>query len=132
MTTKDKITNYRKQLHISALGSQVHHLSDKAATEGLSYLEFAAKILETDFEHRNKSDMIRKVKAAKLLSSHQLQGYDCAQSEGIPPAKLQQLKEPTCLDQNFNLVIMGPNGVENLFLAPVFTIMRFKMVTAQN
>lgn len=35
----------------------------------------------------------------------------------MQPAKLQQLKELTWLDQNFNLVIMGSNGVRKSLLA---------------
>jgi DNA replication protein DnaC len=61
--------------------------------------------------------MLRKIKFAKLPAMHNLQAYDCAQAEGMPPAKLQQLKELTWLDQNFNLVIMGPNGVGKSLLA---------------
>jgi DNA replication protein DnaC len=57
------------------------------------------------------------LKFAKLPAMHDLQAYDCAQAEGMPPAKLQQLKELTWLDQNFNLVIMGPNGVGKSLLA---------------
>jgi len=117
MKMKNKIDGYCKQLHLSALGAQIHKLSDQAASDGLGYLEFATKLLETEIDHRNENDMIRKIKAAKLPSAHELNGYDCAQSEGMPPAKLQQLKELTWLDQNFNLVIMGPNGVGKSFLS---------------
>lgn len=117
MKVKNKIGIHCKQLRLSAIGEQVQQLADNAAEEGISYLEFAARLLETEITHRNQNDMLRKVKAAKLPTMHELRAYDCAQSEGMPPAKLQQLKELTWLDQNFNLVVMGPNGVGKSFLA---------------
>jgi DNA replication protein DnaC len=101
MKVKNKIDQHCKQLRLSALGGQVQHLADAAAAEGISYLEFASRLLETEIAHRNQNEMLRKIKFA----------------DGMPPAKLQQLKELTWLDQNFNLVIMGPNGVGKSLLA---------------
>jgi DNA replication protein DnaC len=117
MKIKTKIDQHCKQLRLSAIGGQVQQLADNAATEGISYLEFAARLLETEIEHRNQNDMLRKVKLAKLPASHELQAYDCSQVDGMPPAKLQQLKELNWLEQNFNLVVMGPNGVGKTLLA---------------
>ncbi len=117
MKVKNKIDMHCKQLRLSALGGQVQQLADAAAAEGISYLEFAGRLLETEIAYRNHNDMLRKIKFARLPAMHNLQAYDCSQAEGMPPAKLQQLKELTWLDQNFNLVIMGPNGVGKSLLA---------------
>ena len=117
MKVKNKIDMYCKQLRLSAIGGQVQQLADNAATDGISYLEFATRLLETEISYRNQNDMLRKIKMAKLPPIHDLRDFDCAQVEGMPPAKLEQLKELTWLDQNFNLVIMGPNGVGKSLLA---------------
>jgi DNA replication protein DnaC len=45
------------------------------------------------------------------------QNYAGSLVDGMPPARLEQLKELTWLDQNFNMVIMGPNGIGKMFLA---------------
>jgi hypothetical protein len=130
MRVKNKIDQHCKQLRLSALGGQVQHLADVAAAEGISYLEFAGRLLETEIAYRNKNDMLRKIKFARLPALHKLQAYDCAQAEGMPPAKLQQLKELTWLDQNFNLVVMGPNGVgKNPCWLQDYVTMRLKMAT---
>jgi DNA replication protein DnaC len=119
MKTKDKhrISSHCKQLRLSAIADQAEQLADTASAEGISYLEFASRLLETEITRRNLNEMARKEKAARLPVMHELMAYDCAQTEGMPPAKLQQLKELTWLEQNFNLVIMGPNGVGKSFLA---------------
>ena len=117
MKANNKIRTHCKQLRLSAIAEQIQQLSDNAAAEGISYLEFASRLLETEINHRYQNDLRRKVKSARLPASHELKAYDCGQTEGMPPAKLQQLKELTWLDQNFNLVVMGPNGVGKTFLA---------------
>jgi DNA replication protein DnaC len=117
MKVKNNIALHCKQLRLTAIADQVHQLADTAATEEVSYLEFAARLLETEINYRHHNDMLRKIKVARLPASHELQGYDCGQVDGMPPAKLQQLKELNWLDQNFNLVVMGPNGVGKSFLA---------------
>ncbi len=78
MKIKNTIDQHCKQLHLSALGGQVQHLADAAATEGISYLEFAGRLLQIEITHRNQNEMLRKIKFAKLPAMHDLQAYDCA------------------------------------------------------
>lgn len=90
MKVKNKIDQRCKQLRLSAIGGQVQQLADLVASEGISYLDFAARLLETEIAHRNQNDMFRKIKAARLPALHELQAYDCSQAEGMPPAKLKR------------------------------------------
>jgi DNA replication protein DnaC len=117
MTTKDKIISHCKQLRLKAIGEQVQQLADQAASNGTSYLDFAAKLLDTEIKHRHSRDLINKIRIAKLPASHDLQQYDCACVEGMSAPRLEQLKELTWLDQNFNLIIMGPSGIGKSFLS---------------
>lgn len=116
-TTKNKIISHCKQLRLNAIGEQVQQLADQAATDGTSYLDFAAKMLDAEIKHRHCRDMINKIRIAKLPVNHDLLHYDCACVEGMPAARLEQLKELTWLDQRFNLIIMGPSGVGKSFLS---------------
>ncbi len=117
MKVKDKISNHCKQLRLPAIGEQVQQMADKASTAGISYLEFAEHLLEVEIQYRNRKDQERKMKTARLPGTHDLHGYDCSLVDGMPSERLEQLKELTWLDQNFNLVIMGPNGIGKSFLA---------------
>ena len=117
MKDKNKIINHCKQLRLSAIGEQVQQLADQASTGGISYLEFAANLLEVEIKHRNQKDQERKMRRARLPGTHDLQGYDGSLVDGMPSTRLEQLKELTWLDQNFNMVIMGPNGIGKTFLA---------------
>ena len=117
MKIKNKISNHCKQLRLPAINEQVQKMADKAAADGISYLEFAENLLDTEIKYRNHKDQERKIKAARLPGTYNLLSYDCSKVEGMPAARLEQLKELTWLDQNFNLIIMGPNGIGKSFLA---------------
>ena len=78
MKVKNKIEMHCKQLRLSAIGGQVQRLADAAAAEGISYLEFAERLLETEIVQRNQNDMLRKIKFAKLPAMHNLKAYYCA------------------------------------------------------
>jgi len=117
MKLKNKISSHCKQLRLSAIGEQVQQLADQASTAGISYLEFAENLLDVEIKHRNQKDQERKIKTARLPGTHDLKGYDGSLVDGMPSARLEQLKELTWLDQNFNMVIMGPNGIGKTFLA---------------
>lgn len=65
MKTKQKIISHCKHLHLIAVSQNVHQLADQAAIEGISFLEFAGRLLETEVNQRHQNEMIRKVIAAK-------------------------------------------------------------------
>jgi len=117
MKVKNKISDHCKQLRLPAIGEHAQLMADQASAAGISYLEFAENLLETEVKYRNQKDQERKIKTAKLPRNYDLQAYDCSLVEGMPLARLGQLKELTWLDQNFNLIIMGPNGIGKSFLA---------------
>lgn len=117
MTIKNNISSYCKQLRLNALADQVQQLADQASSDGISYLEFAGKLLEVEIQHRRNKELLTQIKMARLPTRHNLLDYNCSLVEGMPSPKLEQLKELTWLDQNFNLIIMGPNGIGKSFLA---------------
>jgi DNA replication protein DnaC len=108
---------YASQLKLSTIGLQADQLFGQAQQEQPSYLEFATQLLELEVQQRQIKAQSRKLKAAQLPLQHQLEHFDCAATEGISPAQLKQLRELLWLDQNFNLIIMGPCGVGKTFLA---------------
>lgn len=117
MTIKNKISSHCRQLRLNAIGEQVQQLADQASSDGISYLEFAGKLLDAEIKYRQDRDMLSKIRIARLPANHDLQHYDCAAVEGMPTARLEQLKELSWLDQNFNLIVMGPSGIGKSMLS---------------
>lgn len=117
MKDKNKVISHCRQLRLPAIAEQVQQMADQASSTAISYLEFATNLLEVEITHRYHKDQERKMKRAHLPVTHDLSGYDCSLVEGMPSSRLEQLKELTWLDQNFNMVIMGPNGIGKTMLA---------------
>jgi|ERR1017187_7787402 DNA replication protein DnaC len=117
MNSNNKISSYCKQLRLSVVEQHVNALADQASAEGISYLEFATRLLGAEINHRNAKDLERKIKIARLPLNHQLHQYDSSHVGSLPKVKLEQLKELSWLDQNFNLILMGPNGIGKSLLA---------------
>jgi DNA replication protein DnaC len=117
MENKKMISACCRQLRLPAIEKQVESLADAASNEGISYLEFAVRLLDTEVCHRNVRDVERKLKLARLPLHNRLEYYDSKPVGSLPKARLEQLQELTWLDQNFNLIFMGPNGVGKSMLA---------------
>ena len=58
-----------------------------------------------------------KRQGAKLPVNHDLDHYDYSFINGVSKQQLNQLKECQWLEQNFNIVLMGPSGTGKTFIA---------------
>jgi DNA replication protein DnaC len=117
MKLKTQIQQQCKQLKLHTIAQNVQTQADQAAASGSSYLEFISSLLEAELANRRSREIERKIKEARLPLRHDLAFFDCTQVQGMPPAKLAQLKELSWLDQVFNLVVMGPQGIGKSMLA---------------
>jgi len=115
METKTQVLKqYAGQLRLSGIQDQVEELIRKASEEKCSYLDFSLSLLETEINQRSQRDLERRSKAAKLPVNHDLDQYDYAFINGIGKQQLSQLRECQWLEQNFNVVLMGPSGIGNV------------------
>ncbi len=118
METKTQVLKeYAGQLRLSGIQHQAEELIRKASEEKCSYLDFSLSLLETEINQRNQRDLERRTKAAKLPVNHDLDQYDYAFINGISKQQLNQLRECQWLEQNFNVVLMGPSGIGKTLIA---------------
>ena len=117
METKTQtIRDYAIQLRLSGIQDQVEELIHKANEEKCSYLDFFISLLETEINQRSQRDLERRIKAAKLPVNHNLDQYDYSFINGISKQQLSQLRECLWLEQNYNIVLMGPSGTGKTFI----------------
>lgn len=111
------IKSHCRQLNLSALAGQLEQLAADASASGSSYLDFALSLLDVEIQQRQLRDAQKRAQAAHLPLNHQLDNYDFGQSCSIAKTQLNQLKELGWMEQNFNLVLMGPSGTGKSFIA---------------
>jgi len=118
MGTKTEILReYASQLHLSGIQDQTEELIRKATEKKSSYLDFFLSLLEAEINQRRQRDMEKRTKAAKLPVNHDLDHYDYSFMNGISKQQLSQLRECLWLEQNYNVVLMGPSGTAKTYIA---------------
>jgi len=118
METKTEILReYTGQLHLGGIQDQAEELIRRATEKKSSYLDFFLSLLETEINQRRMRDMERRTKAAKLPVNHDLDQYDYSFMNGISKQQLSQLRECQWLEQNYNVVLMGPSGTAKTYIA---------------
>ncbi|MCJ7772482.1 MAG: ATP-binding protein, partial [Desulfobacterales bacterium] len=118
METKTQLLkDYASQLKLSGIQDQVDELIRQASEDKCSYLDFSLSLLKTEIYQRSQRDLERRTKAAKLPLNHDLDQYDYSFRSGVGKQQLMQLRECQWLEQNFNVVLMGPAGLGKTMIA---------------
>jgi DNA replication protein DnaC len=116
-TKTDLLQNLVRQLKLPGIATGVENLLQKAQQEQTSYLDFALSMLSSEVEYRNHQNLIKRLKSARLPLNNDLDQWQHNQQNGISKQQLAQLRECLWLEQNFNIILMGPSGTGKSFLA---------------
>jgi DNA replication protein DnaC len=116
-TQTNKIRQYAEILRLTHLKKHAEDTIHKAQIDKPSYLAYTTGILEKEVEKRRERDYLRRLKMAGLPDNYDLDYYDFNVSNGISKSELHQLRELIWLEQNFNIVCLGPSGTGKTFIA---------------
>lgn len=117
MTKTEIIKNYCKQLNLTALSNEFDAVITDAEKNKISYLELVKTLIEKEIDHRMKKDKERRTKQARLPLSYNLDLYDFSTENQLEKQQLNQLRELKWLEQNFNIILMGPSGTGKTYIA---------------
>jgi DNA replication protein DnaC len=117
MNQTENIKQYARALRLATLATTCDALIHQAQIDTPSYLEFTEMILSKEVEQRQKNDFEKRIKVARLPLCHDLDTFDFNYSAGITKPQMKQLRELVWLEQNYNVVLMGPSGVGKSFIA---------------
>lgn len=112
-----RIKQYADHLRLTLLRSQAERFIHRAQIDKPTYLEYTCDVLEQEVRQRQKTDMDRRMKMARLPRNHDLNFFDYSFASGINKQQLQQLRELVWIEQAYNLVLMGPSGIGKTFIA---------------
>jgi len=116
-TKTENLCNLARQLKLTGAGLAMNDLLINAQQQQISYLDFAFGLLNAEIEHRNRQNLAKRLRNAKLPANHDLNLWQENQPSGITLKQLAQLRECIWLEQNFNIILMGPSGTGKTFIA---------------
>jgi DNA replication protein DnaC len=117
MTKTELIKSQCKHLHLTALSANLDEVITTAETGKVSYLELIKMLMDKEINHRKQKDLQTRTKKARLPLNYNLDNYDFSFPNGIEKQQLNQLRELKWLEQNFNVILMGPSGTGKTFIA---------------
>lgn len=117
MTKTELIKSQCKHLHLTALSANLDEVVANAETQKVSYLELIKMLMDKEINHRKQKDLQTRTKKARLPLNYNLDNYDFSFPNGIEKQQLNQLRELKWLEQNFNVILMGPSGTGKTFIA---------------
>jgi DNA replication protein DnaC len=116
-TKTQVIMDYASQLNLTGIPGSLEEIITSANQQKSSYADFALSLLKLEIDHRSNRDLERRQKAAWLPLNHNLEHYDHSFTNGLSKQQVNQLRECMWLEQNYNLVLMGPSGVGKTYFA---------------
>ena len=117
MNKTQAIKDQCKQLKLSAIADKLDDMVRNAQDNQVTYLDFLNMLMQQEINHRMEKDKERRQKQARLPLSYNLDLYDHSFSNGIGRQQLAQLRELGWLEQNFNIILMGPSGTGKTYIA---------------
>jgi DNA replication protein DnaC len=117
MTKTQRIKNHCKQLKLSGMADHLDPVIAEAQAQSLSYLELVKRLIDKELAHREEKALQRRTKLARLPAGFNLDAYDYTASGALEKQQLGQLRELAWLEQNFNLILMGPSGTGKTYIA---------------
>lgn len=104
-------------MRLHALADHIEDAVMKAETNKSTYVELLNGLFKNELDSRVQKDRERRRKYAALPLGHDLDHYDLASENTIGKQQLAQLRELKWIEQNYNLILMGPSGTGKTFLA---------------
>jgi DNA replication protein DnaC len=117
MSKTEIVKAHCKQLRLSVIANQLEEIVMDAQSNKVSYLDFAQSLFKQEVDHRMQKDRERRTKHAGLPLLHDLDRYNYSFENGMSKQQLAQLRELNWLEQNFNIILMGPSGVSKTYIA---------------
>lgn len=112
-----KIKQYADHLRLTLMRNHAEQFIHQAQIDKPTYLNYTHDFLEKEVRQRQKTDMERRLKLARLPKDHNLDHYNYNFSSGITKNQLQELRELLWVEQAYNIVLMGPSGIGKTYIA---------------
>jgi DNA replication protein DnaC len=113
---KQEIKQLCSQFALTSISTNIDQIVSEAEKNGTGFMQYTLDLLKNEAAYRLSKDQAKRMRAAGLPKSTNLEIYD-AEKNGLKAIRLAQLRELNWIDQLFNIVLMGPSGTGKTHLA---------------
>ncbi len=117
MMINTQIKTLCSRLRLYALPRLLEGEAHIAQEQGKTHVEFLHDLLAREVQERDHKDFQRRLKAAALPARHNLDLFDHNYSQGMTAPGLRELRRLGWIEENYNIIFMGPSGTGKTFIA---------------
>jgi DNA replication protein DnaC len=111
------IKEYCRSLKLRNIADSIDDIVLGAENQCPSYIDYTTTLLHAEVLYRQGKDAEKRRMAAHLPLIYDLDNYDFSFNNGLDKTQLNQLRELKWLEQNFNVLLMGPSGTAKTYIA---------------
>jgi DNA replication protein DnaC len=117
MIELERIGELCERLALGTMATQLPHVADQAARDGLSFQEFFERLLQAEYHERQERTRALLTRIAGFPSVKTFEQYDFAFASGAPKPLITELMSLSFIERAQNVVLLGPSGVGKTHLA---------------
>ena len=106
-----------KQLRLSETAAELPTILRQAEQASWTYREFIQAVVDYELEKREEKSIEKRMKWAKFPYIKTLKEFDLTEQQSLSNRQLTQLEELNWLEQQYNLILLGPPGVGKTHIA---------------
>lgn len=108
-----------KQLHLSEVSLELPALMWEAQQQSWTYHEFLNHLLTFELTKLEEKNKAKRLKWAKFPYHKTLEAYELSAQTSLTERQMKQLKEMNWLEQQYNMILLGPPGVGNEYCGQI-------------
>jgi DNA replication protein DnaC len=108
--TVQVLQDYLRQLRMTETANELTSILRETEKHALTYQEFLQKLLMHELKRRDEKNVEKRLKWAKFPYHKTLDEFSIEQQQCLSLRQINQLKELNWLEQQYNLILLGPPG----------------------